>query len=69
VGAAAYAGAVAAPARPPRQPQPIVPDDLMQLTREREDIREKAFSMASSEPDATAQLLRAWLVKKKHPAA
>jgi flagellar biosynthesis/type III secretory pathway M-ring protein FliF/YscJ len=40
---------------------------MMQLTREREDIREKAFAMASSEPDATAQLLRAWLVKKKNP--
>jgi flagellar biosynthesis/type III secretory pathway M-ring protein FliF/YscJ len=50
----------------PRAPQPIVPEDMLQLTREREDIREKAFAMASSEPDATAQLLRAWLVKKKN---
>ena len=50
-----------------RAPQPLVPEDMLQLTREREDIREKAFAMASSEPDATAQLLRAWLVKKKNP--
>jgi flagellar M-ring protein FliF len=50
-----------------RAPQPIVPEDMLALTREREDIREKAFQMASSEPDATAQLLRAWLVKKKTP--
>jgi flagellar M-ring protein FliF len=46
-------------------PQPIVSDDVLQLTREREEIRQKAFAMASGEPDATAQLLRAWLVKKK----
>jgi flagellar M-ring protein FliF len=56
-----------APAVPviPHAPQPIVSDDVLQLTREREEIREKAFAMASGEPDATAQLLRAWLVKKK----
>jgi flagellar M-ring protein FliF len=46
-------------------PQPIVSDDALQLTRERDEIRQKAFAMASGEPDATAQLLRAWLVKKK----
>jgi flagellar M-ring protein FliF len=65
---AAAAAAVAAMPRvtgTPRAPQPIVPEDMLQLTRERDDIREKAFAMASSEPDATAQLLRAWLVKKK----
>ena len=60
---------VAGVPRSPRAPQPIVPDDLLQLTREREDIREKAFTMATSEPDATAQLLRAWLVKKKNTTA
>jgi flagellar M-ring protein FliF len=62
----ALARAMAA-AQAARAPQPIVPEDMLQLTREREDIREKAFQMASSEPDATAQLLRAWLVKKKTP--
>jgi len=59
------AAVAAAIPRVPRAPQPIVPEDVLQLTREREDIREKAFAMASAEPDATAQLLRAWLVKKK----
>jgi flagellar M-ring protein FliF len=48
-----------------RTPQPIVPEELLQLSREREDIRQKAFALANNEPDATAQLLRAWLVKKK----
>jgi flagellar M-ring protein FliF len=65
----AAAAQVMASPRTPRGPTPIVPDDMIQLTREREDIREKAFAMASTEPDATAQLLRAWLVKKKHPNA
>jgi flagellar M-ring protein FliF len=49
----------------PRPPQPLVPEELLALSREREDIRHKAFDLATSEPDATAQLLRAWLVKKK----
>jgi flagellar biosynthesis/type III secretory pathway M-ring protein FliF/YscJ len=48
-----------------RCPQPLVPEELLEVTREREDIRQKAFSLANNEPDATAQLLRAWLVKKK----
>lgn len=49
----------------PRVPQPLVPEELLELSREREDIRQKAFDMATTEPDATAQLLRAWLVKKR----
>jgi flagellar M-ring protein FliF len=49
----------------PRVPQPLVPEELLELSREREDIRQKALDMATSEPDATAQLLRAWLVKKR----
>jgi flagellar M-ring protein FliF len=53
----------------PRSPQPIVPEELLQLSREREDIRQKALALANTEPDATAQLLRAWLVKKKPGAA
>jgi flagellar M-ring protein FliF len=68
--APARGAAAVAPAQPavpaiPHAPQPIVSDDVLQLTREREEIRQKAFAMASGEPDATAQLLRAWLVKKK----
>jgi flagellar M-ring protein FliF len=66
-GAAAHAqvaGAAPAPALA-RSPQPIVPEELLQLSREREDIRQKAYTLANNEPDATAQLLRAWLVKKK----
>jgi flagellar biosynthesis/type III secretory pathway M-ring protein FliF/YscJ len=62
----ALSRAIAA-AKAQRTSQPIVAEEELQLTREREDIREKAFAMASSEPDATAQLLRAWLVKKKTP--
>jgi flagellar biosynthesis/type III secretory pathway M-ring protein FliF/YscJ len=49
----------------PRAPQPLVPQELLELSRERDEIRQKALTMASSEPDATAQLLRAWLVKKR----
>ncbi len=45
--------------------EPLVSEELLQQGREREDIRHKAVAMASTEPDATAQLLRAWLVKKK----
>lgn len=45
--------------------EPLVSEELLQQSRERDDIRQKAFTMASTEPDATAQLLRAWLVKKK----
>jgi flagellar biosynthesis/type III secretory pathway M-ring protein FliF/YscJ len=63
--AAAAVAAMPRVAPTPRAPQPIVPEDMLQLTQEREDIREKAMAMATSEPDATAQLLRAWLVKKK----
>jgi flagellar M-ring protein FliF len=63
-----------APPRPPvaaisRVPQPIVAEELLQLSREREDIREKALTLATAEPDATAQLLRAWLVKTNNTHA
>jgi flagellar M-ring protein FliF len=51
-----------------RTPQPLVPEELLQASREREDIRQKALTLANTEPDATAQLLRAWLVKKKNPS-
>jgi len=57
--------AAAAATYSPRAPQPLVPDELLDLSREREDIRQKALAMATTEPEATAQLLRAWLVKKR----
>jgi len=66
-GMAAAAHAQVAGAAPgfTRTPQPLVTEELLEVTREREDIRQKAFALANNEPDATAQLLRAWLVKKK----
>jgi flagellar M-ring protein FliF len=63
--ATGVAASAAASTYSPRAPQPLVPDELMDLSREREDIRQKALAMATTEPEATAQLLRAWLVKKR----
>jgi len=59
------AGAPTAAKTVPRVAQPLVPEELLELSRERDDIRQKAFSLATAEPEATAQLIRAWLVKKK----
>jgi flagellar M-ring protein FliF len=42
-----------------------LPDEFVRLTREREGLRQKAVGLASSEPEAAAQLIRAWMVKKK----
>jgi flagellar M-ring protein FliF len=64
VTSAAGVPALAAPSAP-RTPHPLVPEELLELSREREEIRQKALTMATTEPDATAQLLRAWLVKKR----
>ena len=44
---------------------PIVPDELIRATKAREDIRQKALTLAQTQPDAVAQVLRAWIVKKK----
>lgn len=69
--AAAAAHAHAAVAGGPRRalsptpPTPLVPDELLKLSEERESVRQRAMAMAQGEPDATAQLLRAWMVKKK----
>ncbi len=49
----------------PRPPTSLIPEELMEMNREREDIRQRASALATAEPDASAQLLRAWLVKKK----
>jgi flagellar M-ring protein FliF len=50
---------------PLRPPPPLVSDELQQISREREAIRQKAFALVSGDPDAAAQLLRAWLGKKR----
>jgi len=63
--AAAHAQMAGAAPGVTRTSQPLVAEELLEVTREREDIRQKAFALANNEPDATAQLLRAWLVKKK----
>jgi len=55
----------AARAATARAAAPLVSEELLEQSREREDIRDKASSMANAEPDATAQLLRAWLMKKR----
>ena len=38
-----------------------IPEEL----REREDIRQKALGLAKAEPEVAAQLIRAWMVKKR----
>jgi flagellar M-ring protein FliF len=50
---------------PEAPPAPVVPEELLRLGREREGLRQKAVGLASSEPEAAAQLIRAWMVKKK----
>jgi flagellar biosynthesis/type III secretory pathway M-ring protein FliF/YscJ len=49
----------------PGETGPIVPDELIRATKAREDIRQKALTLAQTQPDAVAQVLRAWIVKKK----
>ena len=49
----------------PRAGGGLVAEELMEAGRRHDDIRQKAFTLATAEPDETAQLLRAWLVKKK----
>ena len=38
---------------------------LTEEVREREDIRQKALGLAKAEPEVAAQLIRAWMVKKR----
>ena len=47
-----------------------VPEEFIRISKEREGVRQKALGLASTEPEAAAQLIRAWMVKKKalHPA-
>jgi flagellar M-ring protein FliF len=48
-----------------RSAMPLVPEELLRLSREQDDLRQQALALAGSEPQAVAQLLRAWMVKKK----
>jgi flagellar M-ring protein FliF len=41
-----------------------VPEEFLRLGKERKGLRQRAVSLAAAEPEATAQLLRAWMVKK-----
>jgi flagellar M-ring protein FliF len=44
---------------------PGVPEEFVRISKERDGVRQKALGLASAEPEATAQLIRAWMVKKK----
>ncbi len=44
---------------------PIIPDEVIRVSKQRENVRQQVFSLANTEPEATALLLRSWLVKKK----
>ncbi len=50
---------------PDTEPIPELSEEFARIGEQRKAIREKAYKLASTEPDATAQLLRAWMVKKK----
>jgi flagellar M-ring protein FliF len=44
---------------------PALSEEFLAAGREREAVRERAAALASQDPDTTAQLMRAWLVKKR----
>jgi flagellar biosynthesis/type III secretory pathway M-ring protein FliF/YscJ len=50
---------------PDTEPLPELSEEFARIGEQRKAIRERALKLASTEPDATAQLLRAWMVKKK----
>lgn len=50
---------VAEPSADPRQAE-----ELSRAGRERDELRQKALQLAAGEPEAAAQLIRAWLVKR-----
>jgi flagellar M-ring protein FliF len=45
---------------------PGVPEEFVRLGREREGLRQKAVGLASAEPEVAAQLIRAWMVRKRN---
>ena len=51
----------------PVETGPIVPDEVIRATKAREEIRQRAFALAESEPEAVAQVIRAWIIKKRTP--
>lgn len=66
--AASGAGARGGPATvtPADEPEGTgVPEEFLRLGKERKGLRQRAVSLAAAEPEATAQLLRAWMVKKR----
>jgi flagellar M-ring protein FliF len=42
-----------------------VPEEFVRLGRERDGLRQQALDLATGEPAAAAQLIRAWMVKKR----
>jgi flagellar M-ring protein FliF len=50
---------------PDTEPLPELSEEFARIGEQRKSIRERAYKLASTEPDATAQLLRAWMVKRK----
>jgi flagellar M-ring protein FliF len=59
VGGMAGAGAAGLPA------SPLIPDEIIRVSKQRENVRQQVFSLANTEPEATALLLRSWLARKK----
>lgn len=49
----------------PVETGPLVPDELIRATKARDEIRQKALALAQSQPEAVAQVLRAWIIRKK----
>jgi flagellar M-ring protein FliF len=44
---------------------PDVPEEFVRLGRERDSLRQKALGLADNDPEVAAQLIRAWMVKRK----
>jgi len=42
-----------------------VPAEFARISKERDGVRQKALGLANAEPEAAAQLVRAWMMKKK----
>lgn len=53
----------------PGRAEVLISEPVMTAVREREEIRQKALALAATEPDASAQLLRAWLGRRRPVAS
>jgi flagellar basal-body M-ring protein/flagellar hook-basal body protein fliF len=64
---AAAAFAPGAGALPEVEPAPAdaVPGSVSRAFRDREELRRRAVGFATAEPEASAQLIRAWMVKRR----